>query len=133
MSWITEQINANAPTFGVLTFLIGLLAGNWLSIGRDRRKEFNDIAIPNYIKLKKQIDHLKIGHFITGVEDFQILEMHVPWYKSRQFSEITKAYKSSHSGISSYDPETGEATFDLAKIKTLTAWAEKLLPYFKRR
>jgi hypothetical protein len=74
MSWITEQINDNAPIFSILTFLIGLLVGNWLSIGRDKRKEFNDIAVPEYIKLKKQIDSLQTGNFIAGIEDFHILE-----------------------------------------------------------
>lgn len=29
-----------------LTFFLGLLLGNWLAIGRDKRKEFNEAATP---------------------------------------------------------------------------------------
>lgn len=36
------------------TLLIGALIGNWLAIGRDRRKDFNKIANPLFERLEKQ-------------------------------------------------------------------------------
>ena len=40
----------------IITLIIGLLLGHKLSLGRDKRKEFNDIATPIYIKLEKQLE-----------------------------------------------------------------------------
>ena len=42
----------------VVTFLFGLIAGHWLALGRDRRKEFNDSAQPVRQWLLKQASHL---------------------------------------------------------------------------
>lgn len=39
-----------------LTFLLGLLLGNWLAIGRDRRREFNEAAQPLREWLLSEID-----------------------------------------------------------------------------
>lgn len=34
------------PAIPVLTFFLGLVLGHWLSLGRDRRKEYNDALEP---------------------------------------------------------------------------------------
>lgn len=34
------------PVVPVLTFLLGLVAGHWFALGRDRRKERNDTVAP---------------------------------------------------------------------------------------
>lgn len=132
MNWITELINSNAPTFSTLTFLLGLIAGNWLAIGRDRRKEFNDVATPNFIKLKGQIEAAEQGAFTPGIDDFKLLEIHIPWHKRKCFSQIAKKYKNAHQDVVPYDPETGIATVNPEKIKELKTHAKKLLPYLKR-
>lgn len=39
----------------VLVFLSGLLLGNWLAIGRDKRREFNDVVAPIRVWLLAEI------------------------------------------------------------------------------
>ena len=39
-----------------LTLLIGMLIGNILAIGRDKRKEYNEVVIPLKNKILKHID-----------------------------------------------------------------------------
>ena len=46
------------PAFGVVTFLIGMLAGNYLAIGRDRRKEFNQAAATFKSKVLSELEGL---------------------------------------------------------------------------
>ncbi len=47
-----------ATLISFLTFLLGLLLGNWLAIGRDKRKEFNDAVAPIRSWLLMQRDEL---------------------------------------------------------------------------
>ena len=42
--------------YSSITFLLGLLIGNWMAIGRDRRREFNETATPLYKKLISYLD-----------------------------------------------------------------------------
>ena len=39
-----QFIKDNGPIISLLTFFTGLILGNWLSVGRDKRKEFNVAA-----------------------------------------------------------------------------------------
>jgi|SRR5690348_4907731 len=47
----------NTGLVGFVTFLLGLLLGNWLAIGRDRRKEFNEAVTPIRIWLLRAKDN----------------------------------------------------------------------------
>ncbi|WP_328189796.1 hypothetical protein [Marinobacter sp. OP 3.4] len=42
-----------------LTLLLGGLIGNWLAIGRDKRKEYNAVVLPLKQKVLTYIDQLK--------------------------------------------------------------------------
>ena len=39
-------IHGNPEMFGFLTFFLGAGFGHWLTLSRDKRKEFNDAALP---------------------------------------------------------------------------------------
>ncbi len=49
-----QLINSYTSVFSLLTFFLGLFLGNKLAIGRDRRKEFNEIADEVYTALMRK-------------------------------------------------------------------------------
>ena len=48
---------------GIVGILIGVLVGNRLAIGRDRRKEYNEIADALHERLENQVLIAQNGHF----------------------------------------------------------------------
>jgi hypothetical protein len=51
----------NNQLISVLTFLLGLVLGHWLAIGRDKRKEFNAAAERFYAHFLSTIQLLRAG------------------------------------------------------------------------
>lgn len=51
------------PAISIVTFIAGMFVGHWLSLGRDKRKEFNAVADPVRFALLEQIDSLNGGLF----------------------------------------------------------------------
>lgn len=56
---INELIENNPYIYGILNLLIGGLVGHKLSIIRDKRKEFNDVAFPIRQELESQLEIIK--------------------------------------------------------------------------
>jgi|GEM_PF-2909351 len=44
----------SGPAVALITFLLGLLIGNWQAIGRDKRKELNEIIGPLRVHLFRE-------------------------------------------------------------------------------
>jgi hypothetical protein len=55
LQYIRNIVNENAELFTALGFFIGLGLGHWLALGRDKRREFNDAALPIREWLFRQI------------------------------------------------------------------------------
>ena len=49
-------IHSNPELFGLLTFFLGAVFGHWLTLLRDKRKEFNDAALPIRTWLLSEVD-----------------------------------------------------------------------------
>ncbi|WP_025155344.1 hypothetical protein [Morganella morganii] len=61
------------PAISIVTFIAGMFIGHWLSLGRDKRKEFNAVADPVRFALLEQIDSLNGGLFPNRlIEKFDI-------------------------------------------------------------
>ena len=127
---IHEVFTNNAELIAIVGFLAGTLVGNYFSIERDRRKEFNEIVGPLYFKMKSQIEAR--FHY---AEDFDtaVIEHHLPWYQRRTFRNCAERYKQSKNGVSEYQPSTSEVTIDEAAKSKMLKSASDVLYYLKPR
>lgn len=118
---------------GLATFLVGLYFGHKQAIGRDRRKEFNEVSEEAFIALNKQIEQIKYGSPGECVADFLLIYNHVPFYKRWLFLRHDQRYKNAQQGLSTYHVEDGSVTFNQEKMALLGTSAKALLRYLKRR
>jgi hypothetical protein len=70
---IFHYINGNGAIVGLATFSVGLFWGNQQAIGRDKRKEFNDVALPVREQLLKQLQVNAQGRLGTQILDQDLL------------------------------------------------------------
>lgn len=79
----------------IILFLAGLILGNWLAIGRDKRKEFNEVADEVHFALKKQKETIQNGRAVKrGPEDKDLekLKRRIPFYKKRKLDTSLQKY-----------------------------------------
>jgi len=79
----------------IILFLTGLILGNWLAIGRDKRKEFNEIADDVHYSLIEQKNDIEKGRAVKrGPEDKEIenLKRRMPFYKKKSFEKSLRNY-----------------------------------------
>ena len=62
----------NPLLMSALGFLIGLVLGHWLTLGRDRRKEFNEIATPIRSWLLDELNKPSPPPEVPGRADFRV-------------------------------------------------------------
>jgi len=84
-------------TIGVslVTGLIGLLVGNRLAIGRDRRKEFNSLAEPIWDLLFREKERPTPYNAIPHKVDFGLFRERLPFWKRRAFDRALQNYQKS--------------------------------------
>jgi hypothetical protein len=80
---------------GILLSLGGLFFRNRLALGRDKRKEFNEVATPIYEKLREQERILlEKNSFSDGpnIADFDNLERHLHFWEKPFFRKTLSRY-----------------------------------------
>ena len=122
----------SAP-LSVVTFVIGLVVGNKQAIGRDRRKEFNEVSETAFVGLNKQLAFIAAGHQGERAGDFLLVEAYIPFYKRSLFRMHVKRYNAALQGVSTYQVETSTVTVDQVKLKHLARCTRNLLSYLRRR
>lgn len=114
----------------LITFLLGLFLGHRLSLGRDKRKEFNDLTKDIYLALDFQIKNR--GLAIVPINTIAI-EPYFFILKRGCFREDVSRYKKANSGTNTYDPSTGQVTLNEQAIDDLMQHAKNILHYFYPR
>lgn len=111
---------------------IGILIGNRLALGREKRKEFNEMVNPLYANIRNQME--KKASFVKIESDqWHIIERYIPWYKRRFFSRCIKRYEDSTKMLVKYDPKTGIYTHKKARVEVHINASKKLLKYLEPR
>ena len=89
------MVSIEAFLFGLATALIGYLVGNWLTIGRDRRKEFNDLIGPirnDLLGVRNHPDSNLKGSWMIA---FTMIRERLPFWKRKGFDRAVENYKKS--------------------------------------
>lgn len=118
----------------LVTFVIGLYVGNKQAIGRDKRKEFNDLSENAFIVLNKQLESLKHGLPGPTVDDFLLISSRIPLYKRWLFRRHVKSYQGAEQDISDYGlTNGGDGNYDKEALAKLQSAVKALLCYLKPR
>lgn len=119
----------------VITLILGLLLGHKLSLGRDKRKEFNDIATPIYIKLENQLDRANSNLYPVidaskiSQEEITRLKRAISKQKSNKLQETYEHYNSALRDCG-YFTEFGDFELkDLKEVKDLIIKLQSFLPH----
>lgn len=97
-----DNIVDNA-TISLITFFLGLFLGHWLTLGRDRRKEFNDLSRDTYRSLCKQVKTRGIEKVAVDI----VVLRHYFWPVNRyRFVKAAQRYKDTKHDSGKYDPIT---------------------------
>ena len=100
-----------------LTFLLGLLLGNWLAIGRDKRKEFNVAATPVRGWLLKAKDSPSpYGPWPTDQEIDRFVHYLSPWRRS-SFAKHLSQYKALHYSVQVTDAAGQVSYSDSTRVR----------------
>ena len=80
----------------LLIFLLGLVLGNRLAIGRDKRKEYNEVADLIYSALAKEAKSIKSNGAVAYGPDYSDLDdlsRRMPFYNKSKFNKALENYK----------------------------------------
>ena len=117
----------------LLTFCLGTLVGHRLPLWRERRKEFNEIAIPIRITLTKQIREMETGQFprsqVNG-DQWALLAVQLGERKAKSLHALVEAHQEAQRNSGHTAPDGSWALDDFSECLRLS---RKLLSYVRPR
>jgi hypothetical protein len=124
-----------ATLTGLLGTLVGLFFGNRLALGREKRKEFNEVALPIFENLENQRISAKNGSFPNsansfGESSFVLLKQHMSSSASKDLVSSLGKYDQAKNDCGTYDLN-GNYLFD--KPFELIVAIEELQNYVRRK
>jgi hypothetical protein len=87
---------------GLITFFLGLILGHRLSLGRDKRKEFNDAAAPIREWILYEIDLFDTSAYNNPEPDIIQLDIFVNclhWWHRKRFRDVYEKQKNARNKI----------------------------------
>lgn len=120
----TDQILLSA-----FAFFVGLIAGHRIALIRDKRKEFNDIAIPLRAIMLNIRDNPTPFTKWPGAAEIDLIQHYMgPWQRWR-FSAAIERHKGCHHEQMVQDPKSGDVGYrDAAPI---VASAKEILKHLR--
>ncbi|WKE65507.1 hypothetical protein PVT67_17850 [Gallaecimonas kandeliae] len=120
---------------GLLGTLIGLFFGNRLALGREKRKEFNEIALPIFEVLEKQRISAKSGSFPNSANSFGEnsligLKQHISSSKYKRLDISLANYVQAKKSCGTFN-SVGD--YDFNKPDVLISAIEDLQKYVRRK
>lgn len=96
---------------GLITFLLGLFLGHRLSLGRDLRKEFNEISHPFRVALLRQREYPTPDACIFSEIEADLFESALPFWQRRGFRKTLDAYRNENKKNIVQDQKYGTLSF----------------------
>jgi len=127
---IHNLVKENAELFTALGFFIGLGLGHWLALGRDKRREFNDAALPIREWLIGQINNPSpMAHYPAAIE-LDIFIQCLPFWSRRGFSSAYEKQSQERQKALTRDSLGGASYAEGGRIVEALS---RCLPYTERK
>lgn len=125
---LIDLVKNNSVLVSLFTFFLGLLIGNWQAIGRDKRKEFNELTDALFVDLTKRISANEV---YSGDIDTVRISTYLFFIQRYFFKRNVKQQRDLINQVGTY--VDGEVIFDLKKLALIIKYQKRILRYLKRR
>jgi hypothetical protein len=117
------------PLASFLSFCLGLVLGHRLTLWRDRRKEFNEVALRIRTGMKARLADLRPFHAKLEADDIELFVHLLGWRKRRGFEKAWANYELKCKDLG----RTGLGDVYYKDTDTLADAIRKVLPYTSLR